>query len=188
MLDPEPGADNLAVENAAVTPAGSPLSARLRAELNPPSAVVVSLICSVVPRAKEPEVGVRLIANPGRETASGAVLVMLPAVPETVRLQEPGALVVAAVRVRTLLPDPGEAIDMGLKLAVNPVGNPLIDSDVAALKPPPATVVNLVVAPVLVRMSEELERVRLKVGFEGVVADPHAATSFSASTDPQPVA
>ena len=78
------------VENAAVTPDGSPLTPRLTPELNPPSAVVVSLICIVPPRAREPEAGVRAIANPGRETSREAVLVMLPETPETRRFQEPG--------------------------------------------------------------------------------------------------
>jgi hypothetical protein len=158
-LEPVPGAVILVGANTAVTPAGNPLTARLSAEFNPPWAVVVSLIWSVFPRASEPDGGVSVIARPGRETASDAVLVTLPAVPETARFQEPGARVLAGARVSALVPAPGEAIDLGLKLAVRPEGNPLTDREVAELRPPLTEVVSFIVAPLLVSATEELERV-----------------------------
>src|SRR5271170_2156348 len=53
VLDPVPGAEILVGVNTAVTPAGNPLTVRLSAELNPPSAVVTRWIGSVFPRARE---------------------------------------------------------------------------------------------------------------------------------------
>lgn len=43
-LDPVPGAEIFVELKVAVTPVGNPLTARVSAELKPPSAVVVSLI------------------------------------------------------------------------------------------------------------------------------------------------
>jgi len=189
ILEPVPGAEIFVGLNAAVTPVGNPLTARLSAEVKPPSAVVASLICTVPPRASDADCGVRVIARPGRETASEAELVELPAAAEMVRFHEPGASGLLGIRVRTLLPAPGEAIDFGVKLAVRPEGSPLTDSEVAALSPPPTVVVTVVVAPVLASATDELESVRVSVGVGAGVgaAAPHAVTNLSASTEPHPV-
>ncbi len=44
------------------------------------------------------------------------------------------------------LPEPGAAIDAGLKEAVTPAGSPLAESEIAELKPP-ETVVEIVLLP-----------------------------------------
>jgi len=41
-----------------------------------------------------------------------------------------------AVSLRTLLPDPGDAIVAGVKAAVTPPGNPVTEKATVALKPP----------------------------------------------------
>ena len=58
----------------------------------------------------------------------------------------PAAALLAAVNVNVELPLPGAAIDVGLKLAVTPAGNPETESDTAELKPP-LTVVEIVLLP-----------------------------------------
>jgi len=46
----------------------------------------------------------------------------------------PGAMVAATARVRVDVPEPGAAMDEGLKLAVTPAGWPVADSETAELK------------------------------------------------------
>jgi len=53
-----------------------------------------------------------------------------------VTVAEPVVAVLLAVRVRVELPLPGAAMELGLKLAVTPLGKPEADSETAALKPP----------------------------------------------------
>lgn len=50
-------------------------------------------------------------------------------------------MVEATARVNVDVPDPGAAMDVGLKLAVTPVGWPLADNATAELKPPETVVV-----------------------------------------------
>jgi hypothetical protein len=129
------------------------------------------------------------MARPGSEMASAAVLATPPAEADRVRFHEPAARVLAGVRVRTLVPDPGEAMDFGLKLAVKPEGSPMTERDVAELKPPPTAVVTLVVDPVLASVIEAPERVNFRVGVGAGVAAavPQEVTRLSASTEPHPV-
>ena len=61
-----------------------------------------------------------------------------------VTVEVPVVAVLLAVNVSVELPEPGAAIDVGLKLAVTPAGSPLAESDTAELKPP-ETVVETVV-------------------------------------------
>lgn len=58
------------------------------------------------------------------------------------------AVVEATASVRVDVPEPGAAIDVGLKVAVTPVGRPLADSATAELNPP-ETVVVMVDVPLL---------------------------------------
>jgi hypothetical protein len=60
-----------------------------------------------------------------------------------VTVAEPVVAVLLAVRVRVELPLPGAAMELGLKLAVTPLGKPEADNETAALKPP-LTVVEIV--------------------------------------------
>jgi hypothetical protein len=54
----------------------------------------------------------------------------------TVTVEVPTTAVLSAVNVRVELPLPGAAIELGLKLAVTPVGRPDTESETAELKPP----------------------------------------------------
>jgi hypothetical protein len=76
------------------------------------------------------------------------VWVTLPPVALTVTFTVPAVAVLLAVNVRVELPLPGAAMEAGLKLAVTPAGNPEVDRETAALKPP-LTVVEIVLAPEL---------------------------------------
>src|SRR5689334_10505848 len=64
------------------------------------------------------------------------VCVTPPPVPVTVTLYVPAGVEAPAVMVIVDEPEPGAAIDVGLKLAVAPLGRPLAESDTAALNPP----------------------------------------------------
>lgn len=68
-----------------------------------------------------------------------------PPVAVTVMVCEPVEAVLATVRVRVDVPEPGEAIEVGLKLAVTPVGKPVAESETAELNPPEPFVVTVVV-------------------------------------------
>lgn len=47
----------------------------------------------------------------------------------------PGTAVAATARVRVDVPEPGAAMDAGLKLGVTPAGWPVADRETAELKP-----------------------------------------------------
>jgi hypothetical protein len=69
------------------------------------------------------------------------ICVTLPPVPVTLMGYMPVTVVGATVRVRVEVPEPGAAIDVGLKPAVTPVGWPVADKATAELKPPETVVV-----------------------------------------------
>ncbi len=75
----------------------------------------------------------------------------------------------ATASVRVEVPDPGAAMDVGLRLAVTPVGAPEADKVIAELKPP-ATVVVIVDVPLLPCTTDtdvgEAEMLKLGVGLE----------------------
>lgn len=72
----------------------------------------------------------------------------MPPVAVIVILAVPVVAVLLAVKVTVELPLPGAAMEVGLKAAVTPVGNPEADSETAELKPP-LTVVETVELPEL---------------------------------------
>lgn len=69
--------------------------------------------------------------------------VRLPPLPVIVMVYVPVLVVLAAVSVYFDLPEPGAAIDAGLKLPVNPVGRPDAESAIAELNPPETVVVTV---------------------------------------------
>lgn len=77
-----------------------------------------------------------------------AVWVIPPPVPVMVMVDVPVAAVEATVKVNLDVPEPGAAMDVGLKAAVTPVGRPEADNAIAELNPP-ETVVVMVDVPVL---------------------------------------
>jgi hypothetical protein len=70
-----------------------------------------------------------------------AVWVIPPPVPVTVMVYVPVAVVDATARVKVDDPEPGAAMDVGLKVAVTPVGWPLAVKATAESKPPETAVV-----------------------------------------------
>ena len=82
-----------------------------------------------------------------------AVCVIPPPVPVMVMVEVPATAVEATVSVSLDEPDPGAAMDAGLKLAVTPVGNPDADNAIAELNPPETAVVRVEV-PVLPATTE----------------------------------
>ena len=69
-----------------------------------------------------------------------------PPLAVTVALNVPVAAALLAVNVSVELPEPGAAIDAGLKLAVTPDGRPETDRATAELNPPETAVETVVVA------------------------------------------
>ena len=94
------------------------------------------------------------------------VCVTLPPVPVTVIVYVPVAVVEATAKVRVEVPEPGAAMDVGLKLTVTPVGWP--DADKATAESKPFTTALVIVdVPLLPCTTEtevgEAERVKLGV-------------------------
>ena len=146
MEVPEPGAAIGVVLNAAVAPVGSPDAVSAIAELKPPETVVVMVLVPVVPWFTETEEGEAAMVNAGGAVTlrmAGEVWVSPPPVPETTIVCVPVAAVAATVRVMVDVPDPGAAIDVGLKETVTPDGMPLADSAMAELKPPETAVLTV---------------------------------------------
>jgi hypothetical protein len=48
----------------------------------------------------------------------------------------PVAALLATVRLKSVVPDPGAAMDAGVKLEVTPDGTPVAEKETAELKPP----------------------------------------------------
>ena len=73
----------------------------------------------------------------------------------TVIVDVPTVAVLLALKVSVELPEPGAAIDVGLKAAVTPAGSPLAESETAELKPP-ETVVEIELVPLPPAATETL--------------------------------
>jgi len=72
---------------------------------------------------------------------TGVVFVMPPPVPVMVMTKCPISLAVLAVTCIVAVPEPGAAMDVGVKLTVTPLGWPLADKAIAELNPPGTAVV-----------------------------------------------
>ena len=98
----------------------------------------------------------------------------------------PVAVVEATAKVRVDVPEPGAEIDVGLKVAVTPVGWPLADKAIAESKPPEMAVV-MVEVPLLPCATETevgaAEMVKLAV----VVPPTRASIRAAPFGLPQPV-
>jgi hypothetical protein len=123
----------------AVTPLPMPEAESVTDELKPPLGVTVIVSPAVLLLATDTELledfSVKL-AVAALVTVNDTVVVAVwpPPVAVTVTLNVPVVAVELAVNVSEELPEPGDAIDVGLKLAVTPLGRPLADSDTAEFR------------------------------------------------------
>lgn len=141
---PAPGAAKEEGLKLAVTPEGRLDADNSTAALKPPATVVVTVEVPLLPGATDTEVGDTETAKLGVTVTvrlTVAVCVMPPPVPVIVIGYVPVAAVVPTVRVTVDVPEPGAAMDVGLKLTVTPVGWPDADNPMAELKEPDTAVV-----------------------------------------------
>ena len=136
VLLPAPGEAMLVGAKVAVTPAGTPVTDRATAELNPFTRAVVKVM-GIDP----PGVRLALVALDDSVKLAGgrtarvtiSVCVILPLVPVTVKAEVPAAVPEATASVKVLLfPD---VTLVGAKLPVTPVGSPRTAKATAELNP-----------------------------------------------------
>lgn len=174
-----------------VTPDGWPDADRAMEELKPFSALV-----EIVELLELPLTTVTVVGDAEMEkSAAGAVTVkvtvavrvMLSPVPVTVIGYVPAAVLEPTAMVIVELPEPGAAMEAGLKLTVTPLGCPDADNEMAELKPP-EMVVEIEDVPLFPcsTESEAGEAEMAKLGADDVPARaPISAAPFGL---PQPVA
>jgi hypothetical protein len=129
----------------AVTPAGKPLALRATLPVNPPIDVTVTVLLPLPPCATDTLVGLA-----DKEKSAGALTVRMrvavcvsePLVPVMVTVACPVAAVAEAVNVSVLVP----VVEVGLKLAVTPLGRPLALRATLPVKPLPGVTVTVLVA------------------------------------------
>lgn len=175
---PEPGAAIDVELKVAVTPVGWPLADNATAELNPPETVVVIVELPLLPCTTETEVGEAERVNAGVAAAVTvseivAVCISPPPEPVTVIVYVPAVVVEATARVAVDVPEPGAAMDVGLKLTVTPEGCPVAVSATAESNPPDTAVV-IVEVPLLPTTTEtevgDAEMVNAAVVLDGASA------------------
>jgi hypothetical protein len=134
-----------------VVPAGAPEDESEIAELNPPKIVVDAVTVPELPWAIDFDVGETEIAKSGTAAAvtvnvTVAVCVTPPPVPVAVMGYVPVAVAAPTEMVIVEDPEPGAAMEAGLKLTVAPDGAPDAERETAELNPP-ETVVEIVLVP-----------------------------------------
>ncbi len=163
-----PGAGLLTGEKLTVTPAGIPLTVNVTGALNPAVSLRVKPKVVLDPRATVADVGLSLSVKLGgtvTDRASVTDLVNPPPVAVMVIGRLPTAALEVARKIRTLAPDPGAARDDGEKLAVTPLGRPLVLSVTAELKPfAPLTATFVVAVPPCARLADDGLAVIAKLG------------------------
>jgi len=162
---PLPGAAMLVDEKLAVTPAGTPLTDKPMGELNSAPPAVVTVIGTEPPRATLALVVPNENVNVGR-TVSFRVCDLATPPPDAARVsvEEPAAAVDAAESDKMALPAPGEAMLCGEMLPLTPAGSPVIDSQIAELKPFTLAVVKVtLVEPPGARLTVVALGVRVKL-------------------------
>lgn len=162
------------VENAAVTPLGSPVALSVVAESKPFWLVMVIVLVPLLPGGTVTVVGEAAIAKfgvAGALTVRTRVVVArrLPELPLMVTVVVPIVAVLLAVRVSTLV----EVVGLVPKVAVTPLGSPDAASRTLPLNPvKPVTAMVLVPAAppwVIVRLLGESESVKLGVTVKGTL-------------------
>jgi hypothetical protein len=129
----------------AVTPEGKPLALSATLPVNPPEGATVTVLVDVPPCATDTLAGLadrEKLEGPLTVRVRVAVWVSEPLVPVTVTVAAPVAAVAEAVKVRVLVP----VVDVGLKLAVTPLGKPLALRVTLPVKPLPGVTVTVLVA------------------------------------------
>jgi hypothetical protein len=160
-----------------VTPDGAPEADKETAELNPPEGVAVIVDVPDLPQVTLSEVGeaLRLKLPPlaAAVTVRDTVVVCVtpPPVPVTVTGYVPVSVDEATANVIVDVPDPGAAIEVGLKVTVTPLGWPEAVKAIAELNPPDteAVIVDVPLFPCTTE-TEPGEAERLKLGDEDVSA------------------
>jgi hypothetical protein len=187
---PEPGAAMEVLLKLTVTPDGCPEADKPIAELKAPETAVVMVDAPWLPCATETAVGeadMVNVAGPVTVRLSVAVCVIPPPIPVMVIGYVPVAVLEATVNDTLEEPEPGAAMDVGVKPTVTPEGWPDADKAIAALKLPEMVAVTAD-APLLpwVTVTEPGEAESVKLGPEAV-----PASAFSKPAPfilPQPVA
>jgi len=155
-------------EKLTVTPAGIPLTVRVTGALNPPVSVSVMPTAMLDPRATVADVTLSLrVKLGGRVTDSRMVTdsVTLPPFAVMVIVWFPTSALGLALKVKTLVPEPGAARLDGEKLAVTPLGTPLAVIATVELNAAAPVTVKVTVADVPCMMLAEVAlSVRVKPG------------------------
>jgi hypothetical protein len=136
---PEPGAAIEVLLKLTVTPAGCPDADKPMAELNEPETAVVIVDVPLLPCATETALGeaeMVKLAGPVTVRTIVAVCVMPPPTPVMVIGYEPVAVFGPTVSVTAEMPEPGAAMDVGLRPTVTPAGWPAADKAIDELNPP----------------------------------------------------
>ena len=124
---PDPGAAIDVGLNVMVSRLSSPEAERLMGELKLPDATVVMVTLPELPRTIEMDVGeAESVKAAGEDEVTVreivAVCVMPPPVPVMVIVYVPSAVPEATARVTADVPEPGAAMEVGLKPTVTPLG------------------------------------------------------------------
>src|SRR5208282_1225348 len=144
---PEPGAPMDVGLKLTFTPDGCPDADKAIAESKLPERVVVIVEVPELPQVTVSETGDALmLKSPALAAAVTVRLTVVvrtspPPVPVIVMVYVPVAVSEATVMDIVEVPEPGDAMDVGLKLTVTPLGWPEADNAMAALNPPETAVV-----------------------------------------------
>lgn len=185
-LVPEPGAARLEGAKLAVTPLGRPLALNATAELNAEAPLTVRVTVAADPCVMLTEAALSVKVKTGRGvTVNGSAMLWVTPPPFAVIVIErvPNAAVALALRVSTLVPEPGAARLEGEKLAVTPPGRPL------ALK---ATAASKLFVPLTVSVTAAVPPCATVAGALALTVSPGGGTTVAASgktlVRPPPVA
>jgi hypothetical protein len=157
---------------AAVTPPGKPLALKATLLVNPPVRLIVIVLAPLAPRFTVRLAG---LAERVKSGVGGALIVRInaivrvspPPTPLIVTFVIPVAAVLDAARVNALL---FPVVEVGLNVAVTPLGNPLA-LRATLLVNPPVRVIVIVLPPLAPRLMVRLEGVAASEKFCGLTIE-----------------